>query len=226
MNWTYLTAIVSGSPTNTIWFQNLAPVWVLLGAAVFLKESTELRDWAMMVICLVGVLFILVMESLYVEASPEHRWWSPVLAIASGLCYAGVIFSMKALRKHDSAWLISLNHIATALVMLPIVWWSGVALPSGSMWFLLAGIGMLQMGLPYFLFARGLRTTPSHVASLVTLLEPVLLPVWVHVTRMSDPLYHAPHWWTWIGAACILVGLTMRFAWPDKKTRRANGLNA
>ncbi len=226
MNWTYLTAIVSGSPTNTIWFQNLAPVWVLLGAVVFLKESTELRDWAMMATCVAGVLFILVMEFLYVDASPEHRWWSPVLAIASGFFYAGVIFSMKALRKHDSAWLISLNHIATALAMFPIVWWSGVSLPTGSMWLLLAGIGMLQMGLPYFLFARGLRTTPSHVASLITLLEPVLLPVWVQLTRMGDPNYHPPHWWTWLGASCILLGLTMRYVWPDKVTNRPDGLNA
>ncbi len=218
MNWTYLTAIVSGSPTNTIWFQNLAPAWVLIGGVIFLKQTTAVRDWAMMATCVTGVLFILVMESIYVAASPEHRWWSPVLAIASGLMYAGVIFSMKALRKHDSAWLIALNHIATALAMLPLVWWSGITIPTGSMWLLLAGIGMLQMGLPYFLFARALKTTPSHIASLITLLEPVLLPVWVHLTRRGDPAYQPPHWWTWVGAACILVGLTIRYAWPNNVT--------
>ncbi len=221
MNWTFLTAIVSGSPTNTIWFQNLAPAWVLIGAVVFLKQPTSTRDWVMMTTCVVGVLFILVMEFAHVKPSPEHRWWSPLLAIASGLLYAGVIFSMKALRKHDSAWLIALNHIATALAMLPIVYWSGIAMPTGSMWLLLAGIGMLQMGFPYFLFARALRTTPSHIASLITLLEPILLPVWVHVTRRGDPAYEPPHWWTWVGAACILTGLTVRYVWPTAPTSDA-----
>ena len=221
MNWTFLTAISNGSPANTIWLQNLAPAWVMIGAVLLFRERTVIRDWVMLTTCVAGVLFIVTMEFLYEVGTPEHRWWSPVLAIASGLCYAGVIISVKALRRHESAWLISLNHIATALFMLPLVWWSGVSLPSGSLWLLLAGFGMLQMGLPYLLFARGLRTTPSHLASLLTLLEPVLLPVWVHFTRSGDPTYQPPHWWTWVGAACILFGLSIRYAWPRNNAKAA-----
>ena len=221
MNWTFLTALVSGSPANTIWLQNLAPAWVLIGAVVFFRERTTLRDSVMMTTCVAGVLFIITMEFMSDEKGSEHAWWSPVLAVASGLCYAGVIMSMKALRAHESAWLIALNHIATALVMLPLVWWCGVSMPTGSMWLLLAGIGMFQMGLPYLLFARALRTTPSHLASLITLLEPILLPVWVHLTRNGDPTYSPPHWWTWVGAAFILFGLTIRYAWPTSATKES-----
>ncbi len=222
MNWTFLTALVSGSPANTIWLQNLAPAWVLIGAVAFFGERTTLRDWVMMTTCVAGVLFIITMEFMSDDNASGYRWWSPILAVASGLCYAGVIFSMKALRAHESAWLIALNHIATALVMLPLVWWSGVSTPTGSMWLLLAGIGMFQMGLPYLLFARALRTTPSHLASLITLLEPILLPVWVHLTRSGDPSYVPPHWWTWVGAACILFGLTIRYAWPTEAANDAD----
>ncbi len=221
MNWTFLTALISGSPANAIWLQYLAPAWVMIGAVVFFHERTTFRDWAMMITCVAGVLFIVIMEFQYGQGTPGNRWWSSVLAIGSGLCYAGVIFSMRALRGHESAWLIALNHIATALAMLPIVWWSGVSLPTGSMWLLLAGIGMFQMGLPYLLFARGLRTTPSHLASLITLLEPVLLPVWVHFTRSGDPTYQPPHWWTWVGAACILFGLAIRHAWSMHESKGA-----
>ena len=221
MNWSYLTAIVSGSPTNTIWLQNLAPAWVMIGAVFFFHERTVFRDWFMMSTCIAGVLFIVAMESFYGQGDPSHRWWSPFLAIGSGLCYAGVICSIKALSTHESAWLIALNHMATALVMLPLLWWNGVSMPTGSMWLLLAGFGMFQMGLPYVLFARGLRTTPSHLASLIALLEPLFLPVWVHLTRYGDPTYQPPHWWTWIGASCILAGLTMRYAWPKAAKKAA-----
>jgi drug/metabolite transporter, DME family len=216
MNWTFLSAMVSGSPANTIWLQNLAPAWVMLGAVVLFGERTTLRDWTMLLVCISGVIFILVMENLYGYQSSEHRWWSPWLAIASGLTYAGVILSIRVLRHHDSAWLVALNHMATFLVMAPLVWWSGASIPTGAMWLLLAGIGMLQMGLPYLLFARGLKSTPSHIASMITLLEPVLLPVWVHLTRMGDPEYRLPQWWTWVGASCILLGLTIRYAWPQE----------
>ena len=221
MNWTFLTALISGSPANAIWLQYLAPAWVMIGAVLFFHERTTLRDWALMITCVAGVLFIVIMEFLYGQGPAINRWWPPLLAIGSGLCYSGVIFSMKALRGHESAWLIALNHIATALVMLPIVWWSGISLPTGTMWILLAGIGMFQMGLPYLLFARGLRTTPSHLASLITLLEPMLLPVWVHITRSGDPTYQPPHWWTWVGAAFILIGLLFRYAWPVQEAMEA-----
>jgi drug/metabolite transporter (DMT)-like permease len=215
MNWTFLSAIVTGSPANTIWLQNLAPAWVMLAAVAFLRETTTLRDWVMLSTCIFGVLFILVMEAMHGHNSAEHRWWSPYLAVASGILYAGVILCIRALRNHDSAWLIALNHLVTAIAMFPLIWMSGAAVPSGALWGILAGIGIIQMGLPYLLFARGLQNTPSHIASLITLLEPVLLPIWVHLTRSGDPNYQAPGWWTWVGAACILVGLTIRYAMPD-----------
>ena len=220
MNWTFLTALVSGSPANTIWLQNLAPAWVMIATVVFFRERPSVRDWMMMTTCITGVLFLVAMEFANGKDLVGYEWWSPILAVLSGLLYAGVIFTMKAMRRHDSAWLIALNHIATAVVMLPLVLWSGVSMPSGSMWLLLAGIGMFQMGLPYLLFAKGLRTTPSHLASLITLLEPVLLPVWVHFTRMGDPTYQSPRWWTWVGASFILLGLTIRYAWPSSNAKK------
>jgi drug/metabolite transporter, DME family len=214
MNWTFLTAIVSGSPANTIWLQNLAPAWVMLASVLIFRESPSYRDWIMLTTCIAGVLFILVMEQLYGIASPNQRWWAPVLALLSGVFYAGVILSIRGLRDCEPAWLAALNHIVTALLMLPIVVWSGASLPSGWMWLVLACLGMLQMGFPYYLFSKGLQTTPGHVASLITLLEPVLLPVWVHLTRFNDPSYQSPSWWTWVGAGLIMIGLSVRNLLP------------
>jgi len=211
MNWTYLTALVGGPPANAIWLQNLAPVWVMLVTVLILREPTIRKDWWMLGLCITGVLFILAMENGYAPASSLNYWWAPWLAIASGICYAGVILSLRALREHDPAWMIALNHIVTALVMVPIVWSSGVGLPAGSMWWLLIGIGVIQMGTPYLLFARGLKSTPSHIASLITLLEPVLLPVWVHWVRHAEPDYAPPPWWTWVGGFLILLGLLIRY---------------
>ncbi len=43
------------------------------------------------------------------------------LALGSGLCYAGVIITLKMLRDEDSAWLVALCHAAAGLVLLPMV---------------------------------------------------------------------------------------------------------
>ncbi len=220
MNWTYLTALVGGPPANVIWLQNLAPAWVMLVAVFVLREPTIYRDWVMLALCIGGVLFILGMEMTHADPSDKHRWWSPWLAIASGITYAGVILSLRSLRHVDPAWLIALNHIVTAIAMFPLMIASGTSLPQGNMWWLLIGIGVLQMGTPYLLFATGLKTTPSHIASLITLLEPVILPLWVHLARSGDPDYHPPSWWTWVGGMLILSGLCIRYlplAKPGKK---------
>jgi drug/metabolite transporter, DME family len=211
MNWSYLTALVGGPPANVIWLQNLAPAWVMLVAVFFLREPTIPKDWWMLALCIGGVLFILSMELTQSAPSEKNRWWSPWLAILSGVTYAGVILSLRSLRAMDPAWLIALNHIVTALVMLPLVLSTGMSLPTGSMWWLLVGLGVVQMGSPYLLFATGLKTTPSHIASLITLLEPVLLPVWVHLARSGEPDYLPPQWWTWVGGGMILTGLCIRY---------------
>ena len=39
----------------------------------------------------------------------------------SGVCYAGVIITLKLLRDEDSAWLVALCHAAAGLVLLPMV---------------------------------------------------------------------------------------------------------
>ncbi len=218
MNWSYLSALVGGPSANAIWLQNLAPAWVMLVAAFVLAEPTIRRDWIMLAMCISGVVFIVVMQLCFAPPSSNNHWWAPWLAIFSGICYAGVILSLRSLREHDPAWLISLNHIVTALAMMPIAFSARSSMPEGSMWFLLAGLGMIQMGTPYLLFARGLKTTPSHVASLITLLEPVLLPVWVHLARSGESDYQPPPWWTLVGGGMILVGLVLRYAWPEKKS--------
>ena len=68
---------------------------------------------------------------------------------------------------------MGLNHLVTALVLSPWAWESyssGQHWPSGWLWLLLAGFGILQMGLPYVLFARGLKTIPGHEAAGIGLL--------------------------------------------------------
>jgi drug/metabolite transporter, DME family len=70
----------------------------------------------------------------------------------------------------------------------------------------LAAFGLFQMGLPYLLFARGLRSVSSQEASLISLLEPVLVPVWVYLAWGDKPA-----WWTLGGGGLILTGLAIRY---------------
>ena len=67
------------------------------------------------------------------------------------------------------------------------------------------------MGIPYVLFARAVRGISGHEASGLSLLEPLLVPVWVFVAWRSAPGYEIPTWATMIGGGLILAGLVMRY---------------
>jgi drug/metabolite transporter (DMT)-like permease len=208
MVWSFMTAMVHGPAANAIWLQYLSPVWVLLGGVFLLKEKVTMGDMRMFVFCLGGVTLILAME----------MWrGSDLLAtgmgILSGITFAGVVISMRLMRQADPAWLITLNHAATALLLAPWVWQREEQIAASS-YVALGLFGVFQMSVPYVIFARGLRCVSSPEASVLTLIEPILVPIWVYMAWHHHPSYQAPQWWTWAGGGLILFGLLTRYLPP------------
>ena len=209
MVWSFMSAMVHGPAANAIWLQYLAPGWVLLGGVILLREPVTAADVRMILFCLSGVLLILLMEMWSGSAL-----LATAMGILSGVSFAGVVLSMRQLRKVDPAWLITLNHTATVLLLAPWVWATpSVEMPTTS-YVALGLFGVIQMSIPYVLFARGLRSTPSPEASVLTLIEPVLVPLWVYLAWSHHPSYEAPRWWTWAGGGLILIGLLSRYLPP------------
>ena len=90
-------------------------------------------------------------------------------------------------------------------MLLPWLAWHPPSL-SLDQWLLLAAFGIVQMSIPYLLFARGLKSVPAQEAALIVLLEPVLTPVWVGLLGWE----FAPTT-TWLGGALIVGGLLLRY---------------
>jgi len=209
MNYTYLTAMVKGSAANAIWLQCTAPVWVLFIGVLVFGERAVWRDWVLVAFAATGVGVILYFESRGVAFE------AVVWGLASSFFYAGVVLSLRWLRSMNSVWLAALNHLVTALVLLPFA--AEAALPSGIQWLFLAGLGILQMALPYVLFARGLKQIPGHEATGIGLIEPLLVPVWVYLAWGDRP-----DWWTFVGGGLILTGLAIRYLQPINRRTMAD----
>jgi drug/metabolite transporter (DMT)-like permease len=206
MNITFLSALVEIEAAATIWLQYTAPAWVFLGSFLLIKERVTRGDCLLLAFASLGVIVILIAEL----SAGKSSVYGITLALLSGVSYAAVVLSLRFLRGHDSAWLIFLNHLLTAIVLLPCVVWLG-EIPRGSEWLFLAGLGIFQMGLPYLLFAQGVRRIPGHEASLIVLIEPILLPLWVFLFWSKLPDYQPPAWGTLAGGGLILAGLIVRF---------------
>lgn len=200
MVWSFLSAMVAGPAASAIWLQYLSPAWVTLISAVIFREPIERRDAGMLSLCLAGVLLMASME-IAVGGNP----WATTLGIVSGIAFAIVLICMRRLSDVDAAWLITINHAATVLLLLPWAW--GVPRVGAGAYVALGLFGIFQMSVPYILLSIGLRRATAARASALTLIEPTLLPVWVYLAWRNHPSYEAPPWWTFVGGGLIAVGL-------------------
>ena len=66
-------------------------------------------------------------------------------------------------------------------------------------------LGVMQLGVSYWLFARGSRRVPAAEASLISMLEPVCNPLWVVLGTGERP---GP--WSIAGGAIVLGAVALR----------------
>jgi drug/metabolite transporter (DMT)-like permease len=199
MNYTYLTAMVEGTAANANWLQCTAPVWVLLVGVLVYGEQAHWRDWLMVAFAAIGVSIIVYFESRGV-AGTAVAW-----GLGSSFFYAGVVLSLRRLRGFDPVWLAALNHLVTAVALAPFALGES-EYPGGMQWVFLAGLGILQMAVPYVLFARSLKRIAGHEATGIGLVEPLLLPTWAYLAWGDEPAR-----WTLVGGVFILAGLAIRY---------------
>ncbi len=211
MNVTFVVALTWTTAANAIWLQSTAPLWIcvlslLLGMKVRRLDIVPLAFGAM------GIGVILFYELLAPAsesaAATATSQWGVVLGLVAGIGYAGVIMFGRALREENPVWLVALNHLVAAAVLAPVALTLTVShgyWPNLQQLAVLAGFGLLQMGIPYVLFLRALQRTPSQEASLIGLLEPVLVPVWVAI------IIDETRWWSLAGGGLILLGLLIRY---------------
>ena len=98
-------------------------------------------------------------------------------------------------------------------------WLDWLTAPTGRQLALLAVFGAVQMATPYWLFARGLRTVSPHEAGIITLLEPLLNPLWAYLVT---PEKDTPTPAMWAGGGLILLALVWRYI-PDRRTGPSHG---
>ena len=216
MSITYMSAMVYAEATLAIWLQYTSPVWVLLGGVFVFRESVKRIDLIFLGLALSGVGLIV-----FVQLSSSAPNIGLFYGLVAGLCFGCVVLLLRNLRDFDAAWLIFLNHFVAALILLPIAFWKTDSIwPQGEQWLYLAAFGLLQMGIPYVLFARGLKTVVGHEASGLLLLEPILVPLWVFLAWRDSANYEAPQASTWIGAALILCSLLIRYGYEIRRLRK------
>jgi drug/metabolite transporter (DMT)-like permease len=199
MNLLFVTAMTRTSAAAAIFLQYTSTLWAFVFGVIFLREPIRRENLVTLAFCLAGIGWIVV------DSWHGERFVGNLMAIGSGMAYGGVVITLRHLREEDSVWLVVLNHLVSGAIVVPWVVWHGLV-PTAEQAGLIVALGVLQMGLPYILFARGVRSISAQEASLTTLLEAILNPVWVWLL-WGENVPTA----TLIGGSLILVGLVLRY---------------
>jgi drug/metabolite transporter (DMT)-like permease len=186
---------------NAIVLQYTAPIFVFVFSRLVLGEAISKLNGFALVVSMIGIGVI----SLDSAGAPEMT--GVLLAILSGVLFAAYMINLRRTRAVSLVYLTWINNVVCTLLLFGVVK-SELTLSLNEMLILMI-MGAVQLGLPYFLFSKGLQTISLQEASLIALIEPVLNPIWVALVVGEIPSSA-----TIAGGGMILFGLGGRYLWP------------
>ncbi|MCW2522803.1 MAG: transporter [Frankiales bacterium] len=213
----YFAAIGAvGVSVSTLVSLGVAPL------AITAFQSARSRRWPAgrnVVVLLLALLGLALISQSSAQGSAPHPVLGILESVGSGLGYAGS--TLVSARLHPVAGPLTLTTVASvvgAFTLLPLAVIGGLgfevdAATVGG----LAYMGIIATALAYGLFFHGLRSTPSEVASVLTLLEPLTATL-LAVALINEHLPVAGI----VGAGLMLVAIGVLYAAPASgRTPRA-----
>jgi DME family drug/metabolite transporter len=236
----FILANTRTQAANAIFLQDTALGWMLLFAPLVLKEPFRPRDLGVFAVCAAGMVL------LFGDQLGPGQKEGNLLALLSGLAYAAVLLGLRWGRRRQAAVTVPVPDGTAAGVAAPppaeadliLVWGNLLCVLAcvpflqpvpvaeaglGRVFLAAAGIavmGVVQLGLGYYLVAKGLRHVPAVEAALLTLVEPVLNPLWAFLA-----VGEVPGPWALLGGTVIIASLAC-MALGDRRTPAAAGLEA
>jgi drug/metabolite transporter (DMT)-like permease len=155
---------------NAILLQYTAPIWVAIFSVIVVKERLSRVDILAVLVVMAG------MTVFFLDALAPGALLGNAIAVASGIAFAGVALCMRAQNGVSTTESILFGNVLTALVCLPFI----EPFPGTADTFIrLGALGVFQLGLSYVLYAWAIRHVTALEAILITVLEPLLNPIWV-----------------------------------------------
>ncbi|HEY3447610.1 MAG TPA: EamA family transporter [Myxococcales bacterium] len=212
---TFVSATKLTTAANAIFLQYTGPAYVLLLSPLVLGEKLSRRDVSLVALSLAGMGLLFVGK---VEAGSTA---GNLLGVASGAFFGATVVLLRrdATRgSGDAMPSTTLGNLLAAALALPFAagplaetFTGPQALPALGV---LLWLGVVQMGLAYIFFAKGLKSVPASEASLLSMLEPVFNPVWVLLGTGETP---GP--WALAGGAVVLAAAALRAFAPGEQKK-------
>ena len=189
----YVISIRLTTAANAIFLEFTAPLYVVAFSYFLLNERINRFDIFAMVIIFLG------MGLFFMDELSFYGFWGNILALLAGVCLALVTVLIR--KEKESAFeIVFFGNALTTIICLPFII-EGFSSTTQVDWFIIFGLGIFQLGIPYLLYTTALKYVSALDAILVGMLEPVFNPIWVYIF-----VGEAMGEWAFIGAALVIIG--------------------
>ena len=189
---------------NAILLQYTAPVYVALFGAWFLGERVTRSDWITIALVLGG------MALFFLDRLTLGGLVGNVCAICSGVSYAAMVVLLRKQKDSSPLESILLGNILTALVGLPFMLQGA---PGGAGWMSLVPLGVFQLGLSHVLYTAAIKHIRALEAILISVIEPILNPLWVFWVIGEEPGR-----WALVGGTVVLAAMAIHYMVGAQRT--------
>ena len=189
----YVLSMRLTTAANAIFLEFTAPIYVVAFSYFLLNERINRFDIFAMVIIFLG------MGLFFMDELSFYGFWGNILALLAGVCLALVTVLIR--KEKESAFeIVFFGNALTTIICLPFII-QGFSSTTQVDWFIIFGLGIFQLGIPYLLYTTALKYVSALDAILVGMLEPVFNPIWVYIF-----VGEAMGEWAFIGAALVIIG--------------------
>jgi drug/metabolite transporter (DMT)-like permease len=187
----FVVATKLTTAANAIFLQYTAPIYIAMISPWFLGERTTWRDWLLVLIALsgVGVFFL---DQLSLQGLS-----GVVAALGSGFAFAWLTVLMRRQKSGSPEAVVLLGNMLTFLIALP---WMFPILRMEENGPRLLLLGVVQLTIPYLLYSLAIRHVRALDASIISIIEPILNPIWVMLATNERPAF-----WSIVGGSIVLA---------------------
>lgn len=197
---------------NAIFLQSTAPIYVFLIEPLLNKMKYEKINIITVIICSLGMILF------FVDEITPGQMNGNIAGLGAGLAFAAMFIGLRMNKKEFQLSSIFYGNMFVAVFTTQYIFSIEQLLVSDML--MVSFLGIFQIGIAYAIFSYGLHRVQAFEASVMSLLEPLLNPLWVFIGYGETPSINAI-----TGGAIILSAILFRTVfvevWQKKRLKKA-----